>query len=254
MGDYGCNTLCNRNVGTLLPNLPFMQQNVGWIVACLNPTIRKMIRVSFMADNIHPEFHRFLTREDKESLLGQRGMVIWMTGLSGAGKSTIANAVERHFYSIGRMTTILDGDNLRTGLNQDLGFSDVERAENIRRTAEVAKLFAFQGIITIVSLITPKNAFRQAARSIIGTEYHEVFIHASFENCIKRDPKGLYKKALDGHVPHFTGKDSEFEMPESAQLVLDTNAHSVDECTTKLIAYITKQLSGDSQSAAQTTL
>jgi len=195
-----------------------------------------------MADNIHPEFHRFLAQEDKEALLGQKGLVIWMTGLSGSGKSTIANAVERHFHSAGRMTTILDGDNLRTGLNRDLGFSDSDREENIRRTSEVAKLFASQGIVTFVSLITPKNAFRNAARAIIGAPYHEVFIQASYENCAARDPKGLYKKADAGKVSNFTGKDSGFETPDSPDLILDTNAHSVSECATNLIAYISQQL------------
>lgn len=191
-----------------------------------------------MADHIHPEFHRFLTQPDKERLLGQRGIVVWMTGLSGSGKSTIANAAERALHDVGRMTVILDGDNLRTGLNKDLGFSDEARSENVRRTAEVAKLFASQGIVTFVSLITPKNAFRRIAREIVGNCYHEVFIRASYEQCAERDPKGLYKKAAAGQVNSFTGKDSGFEEPDHAELVLDTGSHSVNECATDLIAYI----------------
>jgi len=206
-----------------------------------------------MADHIHPEFHRFLAQQDKESLLGQKGLVVWMTGLSGSGKSTIANAVERYFHAAGRMTTILDGDNLRTGLNRDLGFSDADRAENIRRTAEVAKLFASQGIITFVSLITPKNAFRKAARTIVGGCYHEVFIQASYENCAVRDPKGLYQKAAAGKVRDFTGKDSGFESPDAADLILDTNAHTVDECATKLIAYLSQQLPAPSRRVGNQT-
>lgn len=198
-----------------------------------------------MADHIHPEFHRFLTQQDKESLLGQHGIVVWMTGLSGSGKSTIANATERRLHEMGRITTILDGDNLRTGLNRDLGFSDDDRQENIRRTAEVAKLFASQGIITFVSLITPKNVFRHTARQIVGAGYCEVFIRASYEQCAERDPKGLYKKAATGQVNQFTGKDSGFEEPDSAELVLDTGSHSVDECTTILIAHVLKLVDHD---------
>lgn len=191
-----------------------------------------------MAENIHTEFHRFLDRAAKETLLAQKGVVIWMTGLSGSGKSTIANAAERALHAEGRMTTILDGDNLRSGLNQDLGFTDEDRSENIRRTAEVARLFASQGIITFVSVITPKNAFRAAARHIVGADYHEIYIKASFEDCAARDPKGLYQKAAAGKVQNFTGRDSGFEEPDDPQLVLDTTAHSVDECTTNLIVYI----------------
>ena len=195
-----------------------------------------------MTDHIHTEFHRFLSQREKESQLAQRGVVVWMTGLSGSGKSTIANTTERQLHLAGRMTVILDGDNLRTGLNSDLGFSDSDRKENIRRTAEVAKLFASQGVITFVSLITPKNAFRHIARNIIGAGYHEVYIRASFEQCAARDPKGLYKKAAAGQVSNFTGKDSGFEEPDSAELVLDTGSQSVDQCTTHLIAYLNPQI------------
>lgn len=189
-------------------------------------------------ENIHTQFHRFLQPADKELLLGQRGVVAWMIGLSGSGKSTIAAEVERVLHSEGRVVTILDGDNLRSGLNRDLKFSDDDRRENIRRVAEVAKLFASQGVIALVSLITPKEEFRAAARQIIGRAYTEIYVKAPFELCAARDPKGLYKKAADGGIANFTGRDSGFEEPANANLVLDTAALSVEECTARLVAFL----------------
>lgn len=190
-------------------------------------------------NNIHTEFHRFLGREDKEQLLGQKGAVIWMYGLSGSGKSTIANAVERSLHEAGRLTTILDGDNLRSGLNQNLGFSDDDRAENVRRNAEVAKLFASQGIITFVSVITPKRELRALARETIGSDFHEVYIKADYETCAERDPKGLYAKAAKGDVKQFTGKDSGFEEPESCELILDSTVNSIEQSRDALLDYLT---------------
>ncbi|HBE24029.1 MAG TPA: adenylyl-sulfate kinase, partial [Verrucomicrobiales bacterium] len=143
-----------------------------------------------MKANIHTEFHRFLHRQDKEHKLGQRGMVIWMCGLSGSGKSTIANAAERVLHQRGRTTAILDGDNIRAGLNANLGFGDDDRLENIRRIAEVAKLFAQQGIVTFVSAITPRGELRDVARGILGDDFFEVYVKASFEACAQRDVKG----------------------------------------------------------------
>jgi adenylylsulfate kinase len=190
------------------------------------------------AENIHPEFHRFLKREDKEQLLGQRGVVLWMYGLSGSGKSTIANAVERRLFEEGRFTVILDGDNLRSGLNGNLGFSDEDRRENVRRNAEVAKLFARQGVITLVSVITPRRALRDLAREVVGGDFVEVHVKADFETCARRDPKGLYAKAQRGEVKQFTGKDSGFEEPEKAEVVLDTEAHSVEESAEQLLEFL----------------
>jgi adenylylsulfate kinase len=190
------------------------------------------------SENIHPQFHRFVPAAEKACLLGQRGVVAWLIGLSGSGKSTIAAAVERAFHDEGRFCVILDGDNLRTGLNRDLGFTDADRRENVRRTAEVAKLFAGQGVITLVSLITPREEFRALAREIVGLDYLEIYVRAPFDVCAARDPKGLYKKAAAGGVANFTGRDSGFEEPTAANLVLDTAASSVDECAARLAALL----------------
>ena len=187
--------------------------------------------------NIHPETRRFLDRAAKEELLRQKGVVLWLYGLSGSGKSTIANEVERVLHGDGRMTVILDGDNLRTGLNSNLGFSDEDRTENVRRVAETAKLLAGQGIIVFVSVITPLRRHRAAAKEIIGPDFHEIYVKADFETCAERDPKGLYAKAKEGKIGQFTGKDSGFEEPENPALVLDTQARSVDQCAAELLGY-----------------
>jgi adenylylsulfate kinase len=192
--------------------------------------------------NIHPEFHRFLHRQDKENLLGQRGIVVWMCGLSGSGKSTIANAAERILHEEGRFTTILDGDNLRSGLNSNLGFSDDDRLENIRRFAEVSKIFVSQGIITFVSAITPRGELRDLARGVLGADLFEVYIKASYEACEKRDVKGLYAKAARGEIAHFTGKDGSFEPPHDADLVLDTETTSIEEAASTLLAAIRERI------------
>lgn len=187
--------------------------------------------------NIHPETRRFLDRAAKEDLLRQKGVVLWLYGLSGSGKSTIANEVERVLHSEDRMTVILDGDNLRTGLNSNLGFSDEDRTENVRRVAETAKLLAGQGIIVLVSVITPLRRHRAAAREIIGPDFHEIYVKADFDTCAERDPKGLYAKAKEGKIGQFTGKDSGFEEPEDPALLLDTQARSVDQCAADLLGY-----------------
>lgn len=181
-------------------------------------------------DHIYPVFDKMLPREAKEELLGQCGRVIWMYGLSGSGKSTLANLLERRLHSEGRLVKVLDGDNIRSGLNQNLGFSDEDRQENIRRVAEVAKLFSDSGVIVIASFITPNNELRKSAREVIGDEdLLEVYVKASFETCAERDPKGLYAKVKAGEVKQFTGKDSAFEEPDQADLIIDTEAHSEDE-------------------------
>lgn len=195
--------------------------------------------------NIHPEFHRFLNRQDKETLLKQRGIVVWMCGLSGSGKSTIANAAERVLHQQGRFTTILDGDNLRTGLNSNLGFSDDDRLENIRRVAETAKIFVSQGIITFVSAITPKGELRDLARGILGKDLFEVYIKASYEACEKRDVKGLYAKAARGEIKHFTGKDGSFEPPQNADLVLDTESSTIEDAAFELLEAIREKISSN---------
>lgn len=192
-------------------------------------------------EHIHPEFGRFLKREEKEDLLKQKGVVYWLYGLSGSGKSTIANAMERTLHESGRFTVILDGDNLRTGVNNNLSFTDEDRLENVRRASEVAKIFASQGIITFVSVITPKKELRDMAREIIGEDFHEVYVHASFETTAARDVKGLYAKAARGEVKNFTGKDSGFEPPEEPDLRLDTEENSLEECVSAFENYIITQ-------------
>lgn len=195
-----------------------------------------------MSTHIHPEFHRFLNRHDKETLLGQKGLVVWMCGLSGSGKSTIANAAERVLHQQGRFTIILDGDNMRTGLNSNLGFSDIDRLENIRRISETAKVLAANGVITFVSAITPRGELRDLARGILGEDIFEVYVKASFEACEKRDVKGLYAKAAKGEIAHFTGRDSSFEPPTNAQLVLDTEQLTVEDAAFELLEAIRGQL------------
>lgn len=187
--------------------------------------------------NIHPEHGRFLDRAAKENLLGQRGIVLWLYGLSGSGKSTIVNEAERMLHAQGRMTVILDGDNLRAGLNSNLGFSDEDRTENVRRVAETARVLAGQGIIVFVSVITPLRRHRALARGIVGPDFHEIHVKADFATCAARDPKGLYAKAGQGAIGQFTGKDSAFEEPENAALVLDTQLRSVEQCAADLLAY-----------------
>lgn len=199
--------------------------------------------MSEVTHNIHPEFSRQLAREDKEKLLGQRGAVVWLYGMSGSGKSTIANAAEKVLHQQGRMTTILDGDNLRTGLNQHLGFSDDDRRENIRRVAHVAKIFAQQGIVTLVSVITPRQELRDLARDIIGSDYYEVFVKASYDLCEKRDVKGLYAKAATGEIENFTGKDSQFEEPTKPDLIIETEGQEVADSVTILLDAVHSKIS-----------
>jgi len=186
--------------------------------------------------NIHPEFHRFLNRYDKQNLLKQKGVVIWMSGLSGSGKSTIANAAERVLHQQGHFTVILDGDNLRTGLNANLGFSDDDRLENIRRFAEVAKILVDNGIIVFVSAITPRGELRDLARGILGEEnLFEIYVKASYAACEERDVKGLYAKAARGEIQHFTGKDGSFEPPQTPDLTLDTETLSIEDAAIELL-------------------
>jgi adenylylsulfate kinase len=189
-------------------------------------------------NNIHTQFHRFVSPEEKEVLLGQKGIVLWMYGLSGSGKSTIAAAAERSLHDSGRFVVILDGDNFRHGLNSDLGFGDDDRKENVRRVSEVAKIFADQGVIVLVSVITPKQILRDQAREIIGEKLTDVFIKASYETCAIRDPKGLYAKVAAGEIKQFTGKDSGFEEPAAPDLLIDTEVLSVEEATGVILSLL----------------
>lgn len=177
-----------------------------------------------------------ITRQHRERLNGQTGKVVWFTGLSGAGKSTLANALEVALHERGRRTYLLDGDTLRQGLNCDLGFSDAERTENIRRTAEVAKLMMDAGLIAITALISPFRQGRQMAREAIGSEHFvEVYVSTPLAVCEQRDPKGLYKRARAGTLPEFTGIGSPYEIPECPDLELDADALSVEECVARLL-------------------
>lgn len=196
-------------------------------------------------ENIHTEFHRMLGRDAKEAQLKQRGHVFWFYGLSGSGKSTLANALERKLAEQGFVTKILDGDNIRSGLNRDLGFSDEDRQENIRRIAEVTRLFLDAGIVVFTSFITPKRELRAAAREIVGEgDITPVYVEASFETCAERDVKGLYAKAAAGGVKHFTGKDSSFEAPTDGDpdwtITTDhqTEAESLDQLLAKVLPLI----------------
>ena len=196
-----------------------------------------------MADNIHPIFDNMLDRKAKEKLLGQQAVVIWMTGLSGSGKSTIARGLEQKLHNEGILTQLLDGDNLRTGLNNNLGFNEADRTENIRRVAETAKLFLNNGTVTICSFVSPTLNIRHLAKEIIGNDgFLEVFIDASFDECAKRDVKGLYKKALNGEIKDFTGLDAPFEAPEGPFLTIETEELSIDESVDLLYQGVIKKI------------
>jgi adenylylsulfate kinase len=194
--------------------------------------------------HIHPVFDRMLQRGDKENFLQQRGCVIWMTGLSGSGKSTIALALEKQLHASGRFTTVLDGDNVRTGINNNLGFSETDRTENIRRIAEVSKLFAQQGIITICCFVSPTIAIRDLAKGIIGgSDFVEVFVDTPLEVCEARDVKGLYAKARKGEVKDFTGISAPFEPPTAPDIRLLTADRSETETVSELFHFIAPRVS-----------
>ena len=186
-------------------------------------------------ENIFPIFESILSLEDKEKLLNQRSIVVWIVGLSGSGKSTLARGLENELYQQGYLTKILDGDNLRSGINNNLTFTESDRVENIRRAAEVSKLFANCGVVTICSLISPTKEIRKMAKEIIGEDrYYEVFVNCPLEVCETRDVKGLYAKARRGELKNFTGIDSPFEEPTNHDLEINTDIHSVEECHKQL--------------------
>ncbi len=187
-------------------------------------------------EHIHPIFDKILSRADKEQMLGQRAVVVWLTGLSGSGKSTIAQQLERELHNKGFLSKLLDGDNIRTGLGNNLGFSVEDRKENIRRIAEAAKLFMDGGIICLCSFVSPTREIRALAKEIVGEEdFLEVFVNAPIEVCENRDVKGLYKKARSGEIKNFTGIDSPYESPQSPFMEIRTDEESLDESTQKLL-------------------
>lgn len=196
-----------------------------------------------MAENIYPIYDRMMTRQDKESLLGQRGIMIWFTGLSGSGKSTVAMGVERELHAQGILCRILDGDNVRAGINNNLGFSAEDRIENIRRIAEIGKLFVQTGVVTLACFVSPTNDIRQMAREIVGKEdFLEVYISTPIEECERRDVKGLYARARKGEVKNFTGISAPFEAPVSADIDIDTSKIPLEESVRTLIELIIKRV------------
>ena len=190
--------------------------------------------MSTTPDNIHTTFDRILQRSDKETLLHQKGLVVWMTGLSGSGKTTIAVALEQMLAADGVLTQVLDGDNIRSGSNNNLSFSEEDRKEKIRRISEVSKLFVNCGIVTLNCFVSPTKDIRQQAKDILGDDMVEVFVNTPFEECEKRDVKGLYAKARAGQIKNFTGLDAPFEAPENPLLDVQTVGRSVEECAKQI--------------------
>ena len=192
-----------------------------------------------MTDNIHPIHDRLLDRAAWEQRLGQRGRVLWFTGLSGSGKSTIAEHLERALYGAGKLVKVLDGDNIRAGINNNLGFSEADRLENIRRIAEVAKLFVDMGAVVICSFVSPTRAIRAQARTIIGAEdFVEIFVDTPLALCEARDVKGLYGKARRGEIKNFTGIDAPYEAPERPALTLPTEHQTVEESAARALRHV----------------
>ncbi len=195
-------------------------------------------------ENIHPIFDQLLSRADKEEFLNQKSKVLWFTGLSGSGKSTIASALEKLLFSKGYLTQVLDGDNTRSGINNNLGFDLDDRKENIRRIAEISKLFLDTGLICINSFVSPTIEIRKLAEDIIGKEnFIEIYVNTPLEICEKRDVKGLYKKARAGEIKSFTGIDSPFEAPTNPSLEILTEGQSVEESVDQVFAYILTHIS-----------
>lgn len=193
-------------------------------------------------NNIHPIFDKILKKSEKEKLLNQKGIVLWMVGLSGSGKSTLAKALEKDLHEEGFLTQLLDGDNLRTGINNNLGFTEEDRMENIRRAAEVSKLFMNCGIVTICSLISPTAEIRKMAKEIIGEGFMEVYVNCPLEVCEQRDVKGLYKKVRNGEIKNFTGVDSPFEEPANPDIEIKTDQVELDTCRKYLFETVTNKV------------
>ena len=197
-----------------------------------------------MADNnIHPIFDRLLSRKEREQRLGQKGKVLWLTGLSGSGKSTIAENLERKLFEAGYFPQVLDGDNIRSGINKNLGFSVADRTENIRRIAEVARLYANSGIIVLASFISPTRQIRTLAKTIIGEDdFLEIYVNAPLEECERRDVKGLYQKARRGEIKGFTGIDSPYEAPETPFLEIRTDQLALDKSVAVLFEKVQAEI------------
>ena len=192
-----------------------------------------------MTHNIFPFDEKLLPREQKEMLLQQRSKVIWFTGLSGSGKTTLALLLERELHKMKFLSTVLDGDNVRSGINNNLSFTSEDREENIRRIAEISKLFVRSGIITINGFVSPTDKLRNIARNIIGNEdFIEIFINTPIEVCEQRDVKGLYKKARDGQIKNFTGITAPFEEPKDAELVVHTVQQTPEETVHEILDFV----------------
>ena len=179
-----------------------------------------------------------VTREHRETLLTQKSKLLWFTGLSGSGKSTVANALEIRLNEIKKLTYLLDGDNIRLGINSDLGFSIEDRSENIRRIGEIGKLFVDAGLITLACFISPLKEDREQVRKALGEDFIEIFVDCPLEECEKRDPKNLYKKARLGEIKEFTGISSPYEKPENPEIVVNTKEETLDECVDKILNYL----------------
>ena len=219
----------NKFLGSMILIDPLTNQTIG--VGMINFALRR-------AQNIHLQ-SLSINKELREKMNGHKGQVLWLTGLSGSGKSTIANALEIELYAEGKKTYILDGDNVRHGLNKDLGFTDNDRVENIRRVAEVARLMCDAGLIVITAFISPFRSERIMARSLFKKdEFKEIYISTPLKIAEKRDPKGLYKKARRGQIPNFTGIDSPYEKPSQAEIEIDTSKSTINESVKKIIKII----------------
>jgi len=195
-----------------------------------------------LQENIHTTFNQLLKRTDREKLLSQKANCFWLTGLSGSGKTTIAKGLEKELHNLGYLCIVLDGDNIRSGISNNLTFSEVDRAENIRRIAEVNKLMNDAGVITISSFISPTEAIRASAANIIGDAFNEVFINTSLAACEARDVKGLYKKARAGEIKNFTGIDAPFEVPQKPSIEIKTENKTVVESIAQLFTFVVSKI------------
>ena len=219
----------NKKLGSFVIIDQFNNQTVG--AGVIEHELRRASNISWHQMSINKNL--------RSSINGQKPCVLWFTGLSGSGKSTIANIIEQKLHKLGKHTYLLDGDNVRHGLNKDLGFTDVDRVENIRRISEVSRLMVDAGLITIVSFISPFKSERKMARELVEIdEFIEIYVDTSIEECEKRDPKGLYKKARSGKLKNFTGIDSNYEIPSSPEIILETKIKSAEELADEVILYL----------------